>query len=199
MAEQLDEQVERRITRYLDGEMDDQESAAILREVIRNPTARELMEQSRAIDESSDEALDAILGKSSLPVMKLELSSYRARHWYTGFRVAAAVALLALGGLTALIFKMSTGTLRITPLDQRIEQFVSGDEVSDPDSEESDTMIAATILELEGSVSVMDANRSGQHEIAHDVVAWFDEESDRFSVLEIETEITDFLPDAVDL
>jgi hypothetical protein len=60
--------IERLIVRALDGEISEDDQLTLNRELIRNPNARQLMEEYRRIDEMTASALGETLSNDSLPI-----------------------------------------------------------------------------------------------------------------------------------
>lgn len=95
------EDLERMIVRRLDGELSEEESLALDRELIRNPDARSLLEEFEHADRLASAALSAVLGgradsfdAAALPDQHLSpVASSTHRGWWLGVGVAAAAAL----------------------------------------------------------------------------------------------------------
>lgn len=62
------EDIERLITRSLDGELSDEEQLALNRELIRNPQARQWLDDFRRIDTDAAEAMHDALATDQLPL-----------------------------------------------------------------------------------------------------------------------------------
>jgi len=98
----VNEDMERRIVRFLDGALNQEEQLELQRELLRNPDARRLMEDYRAVDELAGAALGGALSdleplaspyRLAVPVGPRLRRSYRAWWLVPG---AVAAALLAL-------------------------------------------------------------------------------------------------------
>lgn len=101
MARTLDEEMERRIVRQLDGELGDCEREELTRQLLRSPEARRRMEEYAAADARAAEALRAAFTQAG-PVSLRHGQSAR-RHPRSTWRrwavpAAAAAVLLAAGG-----------------------------------------------------------------------------------------------------
>jgi len=100
----LSEDIERRIVRFLDGALNEDEQIALQRELLRNPDARELMEEYRRIDELSaaamrhafsDEGLSFDPERLAGPLDPQKRGYYRV-WWLIPGAIAAALLALAL-------------------------------------------------------------------------------------------------------
>ena len=60
---EIDEHLERQISRALDGELTEDERLALDRELIRHPELREAMERSAELDALTGEALGSLFGE----------------------------------------------------------------------------------------------------------------------------------------
>jgi len=90
----IDENTERRISRYLDGEMSAAERAAFAGELTRNPAARALLEEYAANDAAVREALRTVI----VAPRRTQNSSRAGRtllQWASGLGVMAAAAAVA--------------------------------------------------------------------------------------------------------
>ncbi len=94
--------LQRQILRRLDGQLSEEETALLERELIRNPSANRLLREYSELDRQCREALDVALApsgaRSASPAPRPAERRPRARRW--GAVAAAAAALLA-GGLWA--------------------------------------------------------------------------------------------------
>ena len=61
---QINQKIEKLIVRSLDGALTEQEQLELNRELIRNPDARQIMEQYQRIDNVAIEALDQVIGQT---------------------------------------------------------------------------------------------------------------------------------------
>ena len=103
----MDDHMERLIARQLDGELSEDESLALTREIMRNPEAREAAERGAHIDTCAAKALSAALGDGqtsidldTLPEQQVGPSArpYRSVWWLMPGAVAAALAVMVLTG-----------------------------------------------------------------------------------------------------
>ena len=101
---EIDEHLERQISRALDGELTEDERLALDRELIRHPELREAMERSAELDALTGEALGSLFGEgpsssgtmSEMPQLPVQnrLSSrpgYTRAWWLLPGAVAAAI------------------------------------------------------------------------------------------------------------
>ncbi len=101
MARRLDEELERRIVRQLDGELSGPEREQLARELLRDPKARRRMEEYAAADSRAAEALRAAFTQAGAMSLRHGQSPRRRprstwRRW--AVPAAAAAVLLAAGG-----------------------------------------------------------------------------------------------------
>ncbi len=92
---QVDERIERLIVRRLDGELTDDESLELDRELLRSPQARQLLGEYQEIDGAAADALTTALGvdsnySSPFPVVGMPLR--RGRHSWRWWALPAAIA-----------------------------------------------------------------------------------------------------------
>ena len=98
------ENIEKQIGRFLDGEMSPDEELSLNRELIRNPEANAMMDDYRRIDELAEDVLNRVvahqhrLGSGPFRVERREREFGRKhnRGWYWLVSGAVAAALLAL-------------------------------------------------------------------------------------------------------
>ncbi len=101
----LDENIERLISRKLDGVLADSESVELDRAVLRSPEVRAALDAAARIDELARRALrDGIATPHAAPAVPPELSTDRLRRWHrsvaAGLLAAAASVILATGWQT---------------------------------------------------------------------------------------------------
>jgi len=104
MARRAGEELERRIVRWLDGELSAAEREQLTRELLRDPEARRRMEEYAAADERAAEALRAAFTHTGPAGLRNWESPGRnargtGRRW--AVRAAAAVLVAAAGGYLA--------------------------------------------------------------------------------------------------
>lgn len=104
----FDEQLERMITRRLDGELDDAESLELDRRLLRDPDSRRLLEQYEAIGHSAASVLGAEFGGSATAVTlpnadvgPLRFAPAARRSWRLGLLVPGAIAAALLAVVVA--------------------------------------------------------------------------------------------------
>lgn len=100
----VSEDIERRIVRFLDGALDEEAQIELQRELLRNPDARELMEEYRRIDELSAAAMRQAFSDEGLSFDPERLArrieprrrGYYRVWWLIPGAIAAALLALAL-------------------------------------------------------------------------------------------------------
>lgn len=106
---QINQNIERLIVRSLDNDLNEQEQLELNRELIRNPDAREMLEQYSRVDALAVEALDQIVGETSREVCSVIVDSHtqpiKIRHFNRSWflvpgAIAAAVLAIALPRMT---------------------------------------------------------------------------------------------------
>jgi len=95
----MDSQLEQRISRHLDGQLTGQEQADLYRELLRDPQARQLMDDYAANDQLVTDALRAALGgaPAKFEVDHLPDPTPHRLPWRAIMGAAAMVMLVALG------------------------------------------------------------------------------------------------------
>ncbi len=92
---QVDERIERLIVRRLDGELTDDESLELDRELLRSPQARQLLGEYQEIDDAAVDALAAALGvdsNCSSAFLVAATPPRRTRHSWLWWTLPAAIA-----------------------------------------------------------------------------------------------------------
>lgn len=98
---QINQKIETLIVRSLDGALTEQEQLELNRELIRNPDARQIMEQYQRIDNLATEALEQVIGQTDVSDIMIEMSKpvYHSRKIQRSWLLipgAIAAALLAI-------------------------------------------------------------------------------------------------------
>lgn len=98
---QINQKIETLIVRSLDGALTEQEQLELNRELIRNPDARQIMEQYQRIDNVAMEALNQVIGQTDFSDIIIETNQpvYRTRKIQRSWLLipgAIAAALLAI-------------------------------------------------------------------------------------------------------
>ena len=91
------EQLEQRISLHLDGQLPGQDQADLFRELLRNPEARQMMDDYTANDRAVTDALRAALGArpAAVAVDELTTAPRRSMPWRQILATAAMIALAA--------------------------------------------------------------------------------------------------------
>ena len=167
MTKEIDGQLEHQIVRYLDGELDEAQEEMLLRELMRNPQARQLMDRYTEIDKEATAALKSQLGEGR-PVEIGALAAVSPMRWRptSAWRIAAAVAMLLLGTYTVIWTMNGKETL----IDEALVD-------------------AAVLDELEQALPI-DGTFASQRQIERDYVAYFDKQQNRFYLVEVDHEWT---------
>ena len=95
MNDGVNDNLERRVNRLLDGELTDEQRADLQRELLRDPAAHRLMEQYARQDDLCRRALDTALGTGVREQPASAAAKARPARWLAS--VAAAAVLLAVG------------------------------------------------------------------------------------------------------
>src|SRR5262249_16810145 len=103
MARNISENIERNISRHLDGQLSPAEQTELYRELLRNPEARAAMDQMQANDQLAAHALSAMVDArhttgAAGESRPLALHRRHARPFTWVAAVAACVALMVTGG-----------------------------------------------------------------------------------------------------
>ena len=99
MTDGIDEELERRIVRSLDGQLSPAEQSELDRELLRNPRARRLMAEYAETDELAAEALDRALAPPDAAAAPTGALTHGRRR--VDWRIAAGVAAAAAVALAA--------------------------------------------------------------------------------------------------
>lgn len=101
----FDQNIERLIVRSLDSDLNEQEQLELNRELIRNPDAREMLEQYQRVDRLAVEALDQVIGETSADVCETitetQVQTFKMRKFNRGWlmipgAIAAAIMAIAI-------------------------------------------------------------------------------------------------------
>lgn len=116
----ISEQLERMISRHLDGELSSEEELTLSREMLKNPAARDLCDQYRQLDElTSDSLVAALSGQVRVPDVDAAATHERAlsRHSF-----ARRSWMLIPGAIAAALLAVAVNRLTVEPVATQIAE-----------------------------------------------------------------------------